>query len=1853
MLPGLYRVRPFVFLVLLLITLITSLAMGAFAQAPPVPTGVSAAGTTGSVTVTWSASTGATSYNIYRSTTSGGEGTAAYATGITGLTYTNSSLANGSSFFYTVAAVSSGGTSAQSSEVTARPLAQITTLSAKTGNGQITIRFTGVTGATSYNLYRGTSSGGEGTTPYLTGTTTGEIIDTGVTNGQTYYYKITAVFGSNSESTQSSEINATPSSSLPLSPTNLTATAGNNQVALNWSSSFNATGYTVYRGTASGQTITSIGTTTNLTTYTDTTALNGHIYYYVVTATNASGESAYSNEASATLTGPPGAPIGLAAASISASQITLTWSSAPLANTISIWRSPDGSTNWTQIASVGSHTVTYTDSGLSANTAYYYYLQSIGTVGNSPPTSTVSATTWVAAPTGLTATSGLGQVSLTWNAVAGATGYNVKRATNAGTFTTLSSPTATSYTDTTGTNGTVYYYIVTATNTLGESAASNTVSATPYAAETGVQLQINAGGSAVSPYVADIDYSGGSTVSTGNSIDLSGVTNPAPLGVYQAWRQGSFSYTIPGLTVGAAYIVRLHFAEPTYSFGAQRVFSVAINSTTVLPNFDIVSAAGGLNKAVIEQFNTTANSSGQITIAFASVSGDVPLVNGIEVLSGAGVPSAPINLFANPGFTQAILTWNTVNGATSYKVYRATQSGGPYTSSFTASSNTYTNTGLTNGTTYYYVVTAVNAQGESVPSNQVQATPISSHASLYRINAGGFAVGSFAADTDFSGGSTLSSGNNIDLSAVTNPAPLAVYQTARTGAFTYTLPGLGVGATYTVRLHFADFNNSASGTRIFNVAINGTTVLSNFDIIAVAGSANKAVIEQFNTTANSSGQITIQLTAVSGSPPQVNGIEVLGGASAPSAPLQLTATAGNAQVALTWNAVNGATSYNIKRATVSGGPYTTISSPTSATYTDTSVTNGTTYYYVVTAVNASGESASSNEARAKPNTYNVGAIYRINCGGTTVGAFNADQYWSGTNTGAYSNGNNVDLTSATGPAPEAVYQSERQGYGFSYTFTGLAASTPYTVRLHFADITHQFPGQDVMSIVANGTTILSNLDVIAAAGGPNKALVEQSTVTSDASGNIALVFNNVTDYAFVNGIEILTGSSLPPAPSKLTATAGNAQVALSWTAVSGATSYNLKRATVSGGPYTTITSPTGTSYTDTGVTNGTTYYYVVTAVNTQGESLPSSEANATPQSANSAVYRINSGGTAVGLFSADQYFDNGGTAVTSNFIDTSMVANPAPQAVYQSFHRNSFTYTFSNLTPSGSYTVRLHFADLSSTAAGQNSTTVWINGTTVITSLDIYAAAGGANKALIEQLVANANASGVLTVSFLNGASGAGQINGIEILNGTMGPGNPVCVTAVPGNAQATITWNAVPNATSYTVRRATAAGGFYTTVGSPTTTTYTDTGLTNGTVYYYVVFAVNSYGQSATSNQASVVPAASGAVVQINAGGGAVSPFATDQDYDNAGSITTSNTVDTTAVALPAPQSVYQSAHQYGAGGFTYTIPGLTPSANYTVRLHFAEINYLYAGIRVFNVSINGTSVLSNFDIVGTAGSWNKAVVEQFNTSANSSGNIVVAFTPVTSLPIVNGIEIVGGSSRPIAPLGLTALLGSGGAQLTWQSVPGATGYNVYRTATSHTAYTKINTSTVTTTSYLDTGASATSPNYYVVTALNSVGESPQSAEAQTTPALTLSASGALVATVLGSSTNSILTASCSPGFAGGTVALTLSGVPTGVMAWLSPSSVTVSPPAGAAPSPNPPGIAKATLYLIATTGASSGTYTITVTATSGTYSVSVPVNLTIRSFDPTSLFRKGKSVTQNIGVVSQDTLSVPSIASEKGARK
>jgi hypothetical protein len=205
---------------------------------------------------------------------------------------------------------------------------------------------------------------------------------------------------------------------------------------------------------------------------------------------------------------------------------------------------------------------------------------------------------------------------------------------------------------------------------------------------------------------------------------------------------------------------------------------------------------------------------------------------------------------------------------------------------------TLTATGGTAGVNYWiatagaHTVTAwvddVNRMAESNKNNNklTQTFTVGSSTALtpvVQIDSGSnSAVAPFSADVDFNTGNEFSSGAGIDLSAAANPAPAAVYQTCRwASSFSYVIPGLHAGTTYTARLHFVELTWTAAGQRRFNVAINGTIVLSAFDVFAASGGTNKAITEQFTATANASGQITIAFTQAGADNPMVSGIEIL------------------------------------------------------------------------------------------------------------------------------------------------------------------------------------------------------------------------------------------------------------------------------------------------------------------------------------------------------------------------------------------------------------------------------------------------------------------------------------------------------------------------------------------------------------------------------------------------------------------------------------------------------------------------------------------------------------------------------------------------------------------------------------------------------------------------------------------------------------------------------------------------------------------------------------------------------------------------------------------------------------------
>lgn len=156
-------------------------------------------------------------------------------------------------------------------------------------------------------------------------------------------------------------------------------------------------------------------------------------------------------------------------------------------------------------------------------------------------------------------------------------------------------------------------------------------------------------------------------------------------------------------------------------------------------------------------------------------------------------------------------------------------------------------------------------------------------------------------------------------------------------------------------------------------------------------------------------------------------------ATPPSAPSGLSAVAGNGSVALSWTAGTGAASYNVKRSTTTGGPYTTVGTATTTAYTDSAVTNGTTYYYVVTSVNSAGESANSNQASATPQVSLPGAPTGV----SAVGG-NAQVVVSWTATSGAASYNVKRSTTSGGP-----YTTVASPTSTSYTDTAVTNGTTY------------------------------------------------------------------------------------------------------------------------------------------------------------------------------------------------------------------------------------------------------------------------------------------------------------------------------------------------------------------------------------------------------------------------------------------------------------------------------------------------------------------------------------------------------------------------------------------------------------------------------------------------------------------------------------------------------------------------------------------------------------------------------------------------------------------------------------------
>jgi hypothetical protein len=389
----------------------------------------------------------------------------------------------------------------------------------------------------------------------------------------------------------------------------------------------------------------------------------------------------------------------------------------------------------------------------------------------------------------------------------------------------------------------------------------------------------------------------------------------------------------------------------------------------------------------------------------------------------------------------------------------------------------------------------------------------------------------------------------------------------------------------------------------------------------------------------------------------------------------LAATPGNSNVALQWNAFPGATSYNVKRATTSGGPYTLIGNVTGTTFTDTNLINGSTYYYVVSTVSSGGESTDSAPVSAVPALNIVTLVHRYSfseTSGTTVADSVGGSAWNGTlPNGGTLGGGQVQMKAANSQyinLPASILSNYTAvtieawvtfpstlptncwffGFGnisgtsgSSYIFcqpkSGRIATTPTNysseqntspnpsadwskqTNLHVTAVFN--PAQGRLALYTNGTLVAQSTSVTT----PLSAIKNMFSYIGRSfySGDSYIDFN-LDEFRIYNGAfaanDIATTQSLgpnqvitaPPAPSGLSVAASGSSIQLSWNAASEATSYTVKRSTSANGTFTTIASGlTSTSYTDSPTADGTTYYYIVVGSNSTGDGASSAAASTT------------------------------------------------------------------------------------------------------------------------------------------------------------------------------------------------------------------------------------------------------------------------------------------------------------------------------------------------------------------------------------------------------------------------------------------------------------------------------------------------------------------------------------------------------------------------------------------------------------------------------------------------------------------
>ena len=1021
----------------------------------------------------------------------------------------------------------------------------------------------------------------------------------------------------------------------PSAPTGVKATARNQAVTISWEvpadGGLPISGYTATVYDGDGKVVSTCKVTLTICKITGLT--NSTSYTATVLATNANGNSPESSPVAFTPTGPPTAPSNAKLAS-GDGQLVASWDAAsadPLnpVSSYTVTLSPGG-------AICTSRTLTCTVTGLTNGTSYTATVVATNSAGDSPASSASAPEV----PAGLPGQpgapllkSGDGVITAYWNAPnssngSAITGYTLKIYQGATLVETQQFPAGKQNYSTSATNGKLYYASVSATNAVGTGAASSLAGPVLVAGRPGRPSIGSSSGANRSINVAWTPGSDNGTAITGYAVRAYDKTG-ALAGTGCIGGSDLRSCTITGLANGSAYLVKI---EATNAMGAASydVDTITPLTTPGSPT-SLVALAGNqqieatwvapadtggspLTGYTATAYNADGSSAASCTTADASSTTCViaGLTNGtaytVKVVAtssvGSSAPSTAspaVTPATKPGVPQSTATsassrsikvsWQAPasdGGAavTSYLATATPVAGSAVTCKGAAGTNSCVISGLTNGTTYAVTLLAVNRVGNSSVVDLGSATPLGAPA-----------------------------------------APTAVLATAgdATASVAFTAPADDGGSAITGYVVTAYLATGATA---------GSCTPSGTDTSCSVSSLTNGTAYTFRVVAtNAVGSSVASAPSAVVTPVAVQ--------TAPSAPQGVTASAGDASIAVAWlaPASTGGPSISGYTATAYGtsGAAGTCRTDGATSCTITGLANGTSYTVKVSATNSvgTGPEAAAKAVAPKANIVVPGSPSALKA---TAGAGQLSVSWTApaSNGGATIVGSTVTALGTDGSSASCT----TTGTATACTIYGLTNGVAYTLSVASANSAGSGPASATATAtpftVPNAPSIslavAGNASAIVAVAPPvfdGGSSVTGYTVTANPGGKTCKVvlpalsctvsgLTNGTSYTLTAVATNAAGSSaasaasdavipstqvaLPGAPSAVSATAGNASAVVSWTAPDdqgGTAVVATYTAKSSSGKSCTVTAPS-TSCNVVGLTNGTPVTFTVTASNAKG-----------------------------------------------------------------------------------------------------------------------------------------------------------------------------------------------------------------------------------------------------------------------------------------------------------------------------------------------------------------------------------------------------------------------------------------------------------------------------------------------------------------------------------------------------------------------------------------------------------------------------------------------------------------------------